>query len=137
MPLSPENRKFLIIGGALIVAVWLFAATRSTGPTPRAATSPTTGPVTRTITAEVRLARARVEVVNRDTFAWTGTTVRLNPGLTGRYDCELGTVAPAQQIVVALDDCTNSDGERFDWQRRKPAAVAVKTDQGERYFGGK
>ena len=134
MSLSPQNRTFVIVGGVLVVAVWLFAAvTRSPARAPRAASS--TPAAARTITAEVSLARARVEVTNRDTFAWTGTKVRLNPGLSGRYDCELGTVAPAQQLVVALDDCTNSDGERFDWQRLKPTAVAVKTDQGDRYFG--
>lgn len=52
MPLSPENRKFIIIGGAIIVAVWLFAATRPARQSPRADSSPITAPAARSAAAE-------------------------------------------------------------------------------------
>lgn len=125
-----QNRRLLLGVGALIGLAWLAMlghACRRPRQDPPAATP--------AIAAEVQLQRAQVVVTNRNAFAWTQVTVRLNPGLTGRYDCPVGTVAPGATITLALDDCTTDDGTRFDWRARKPTAVAVKTAQGDQYFG--
>lgn len=124
-----QNRRLLwIMGGVFAAVVIVLLADGRRGQTPA------TPPPRPSITADVRLGRTRVEVTNRDAFAWTDATVRLNPGLSGRYDCQVGTLAPGETATVRLDDCTTPGGERFDAARRKPTAVAIKTAQGDRYF---
>ena len=120
----------LIVIGALVFlgGLWLVASVQqSRARQAPAASSPR-------ITAGVRLGSAAVEVTNQDAFAWTGVVVRLNPGLSGRYDCTVGRLAPGETIVVRLADCVTPDGLRFDAQRRRPTALAIKTTQGDRYF---
>lgn len=90
------------------------------------------------LNADVQYTSLAVRVTNRDRAAWTNIRLRVDPGLTGRYDYHLNRMEPGASVTVPLREFTN-DGERFNPLARKPQrfgiTATINGQQAQNYYG--